>query len=145
MSDSPELKLDCLRWAGPLTVLASVLAVTVIRAIAVAMMRPDARFLPLNPALPVFDTVVFGSAAVLLFGKFCRYNAETIREYRRLAARILIVSFVPDILIGLRSWFGGGWPEALGLTAMHVAVWAICITLLPAAVAVKNARWSAWP
>jgi hypothetical protein len=145
MSDSPELKLDRLRWAGPLTVLASALAVTVIRAIAVAMVRPDARFLPLNPALPVFDSVVFASAAVLLFGKFCRYNAEPIREYRRLAARILLISFAPDILIGLRRWFRGGWPEAIALMAMHVAVWGICVTLLPAAVAVKNARGSALP
>ena len=26
---------------------------------------------------------------------------------------------------------GGGWPEACALMAMHVAVWTICVTLLP--------------
>jgi len=27
---------------------------------------------------------------------------------------------------------GGGWPEAVFLMMMHVVVWAICVTLLPA-------------
>jgi hypothetical protein len=45
---------------------------------------------------------------------------------------VLIVSFVPDIALAVLHWFGGGWPEALALMVMHVAVWAICVTLLPA-------------
>jgi len=52
---------------------------------------------------------------LLVFVKFCRYNSEPIRDYRRLAVRILLISFIPDILIGLQHWFGGGWPEALSL------------------------------
>jgi len=36
--------------------------------------------------------------------------------------------------------FGGGWPEALTLMSMHVAVWAICVTVLPAAVAAERQR-----
>jgi hypothetical protein len=46
----------------------------------------------------------------------------------------LAVTVIRAVVIGLRNWFGGGWPEACGLMAMHVAVWAICVTLLPAAV-----------
>jgi len=140
MSGSPEFKLGRLRWAGPLAVFASVVAVSVIRAIALGIVRPDARFFPLNPVFPAFDTLVLSSAAVLVFGKFCRYNAEPIREYRQLAVRILLISFVPDALIGQWKWFGGGWPEAVALMAMHVAVWAICVTLLPAAVVAKNVK-----
>ena len=82
----------------------------------------------------MFDTAIFATAAVLVFLKFCRRNADPIAEYRRLALRLLIVSFAPDILIAVRH-LGGGWPEALTLMTMHVAVWAICITMLPAAVA----------
>ena len=139
-ASEPELRLERLLWAGPLTVLASVLAVSLIRAVAVAIVRPAVRFFPLSPGLPVFDTVVFASAAVLVFVKFCRYNPDPVRDYRRLAVRILLISFVPDLLIGLRGFFGGGWPEALTLMAMHVAVWVICVTLLPALVAARNTK-----
>jgi hypothetical protein len=63
-----------------------------------------------------------------------RYSLEPIREYRRLALKVLLVSFGPDIALATLHWFGGGWPEALALMAMHIAVWGICVTLLPALV-----------
>jgi hypothetical protein len=137
MGDPREVRPDRLRWAGPLTVLASVAAVIGIRLIAVAVVRPDPRFFPLSPPLPIFDTLVLATAAVLVFLKFCRYNADPIADYRRLALRVLLVSFVPAILVAVGHSFGGGWPEALSLMAMHVAVWAICVTILPAAVAMS--------
>ena len=103
-------------------------------------MQPDARFFPLARALPVFDTIVFASAAVLVFARFCRDNANPIADYRRLALWILLISFIPDVLLAVRHGFGGGWPEALALMSMHVAVWAICVTVLPAAVAAEKHR-----
>ena len=95
---------------------------------------PDARYIPLLPPFPILDTLILASAAVLVFVKFCRNNADPIAEYRRLAVRVLIVSFVPDVLLALLRAFGGGWTEALALMSMHVAVWAICVTMLPAAI-----------
>jgi hypothetical protein len=145
MSETPELRVDRLRWAGPLTVLLSVGAVAVIREIAVAMVEPDTRYMPLLRPFPIFDTVVFGTAAVLVFARFCRDNADPIADYRRLAVRILLVSFVPDVLLAMTHAFGGGWPEALWLMAMHVTVWAICITVLPAAVVVRPLRHQTEP
>jgi hypothetical protein len=121
-------------------VVVSVVAVAVIREIAVVVVRPDAHFLPLLPPFPVFDTAVLGTAAVLVFVRFCRDNAHPIVDYRRLAIRVLLISFVPDILLAVTQAFGGGWPEALWLMAMHVVVWAICITVLPAAVIVRTPR-----
>ena len=121
-------------------VLASALAVSAIREIAVAILQPDARFFPLALALPVFDTLVFASAAVLVFARFCRDNANPIADYRRLALWILLISFIPDVLLAVSHGFGGGWPEALALMSMHVAVWAICVTVLPAAVAAERHR-----
>jgi hypothetical protein len=94
--------------------------------------------MPLTPALPVFDTIVFASAAVLVFARFCRDNTDPIRDFRRLARVILLISFLPDVLLALTRAFGGGWPEALVLMSMHVAVWAICVTMLPAAVAAPS-------
>jgi hypothetical protein len=137
MAEPPELRTDRLRWAGPLTVLVAAIVVALIRAIAVALLQPSPRYMPLTPALPVFDTIVFASAAVLVFARFCRDNADPIRDFRRLARVILLISFLPDILLALTHAFGGGWPEALALMSMHVAVWAICVTMLPAAVVVR--------
>jgi hypothetical protein len=135
MSDVQELRVDRLRWAGPLAVLVSIATVAVIREIAVAVLHPNDRYMPLLRPFPIFDTAVLGTAAVLVFVRFCRDNADPIADYRRLAFRILLISFVPDILLAVTHAFGGGWAEALVLMAMHVAVWAICVTLLPAAVA----------
>lgn len=72
------------------------------------------------------------TCAVLVFLAKARYSLEPVREYRALAAKVLVVSFVPAIALAVLHGFGGGWPEALALMAMHVAVWAICVTLLPA-------------
>ena len=112
--------------------------VSVLREIAVVLVQPDARYIPLLRPFPIFDTVVLSTAAVLVFARFCRDNSNPIADYRRLAVRILLVSFVPDVLLAVTHAFGGGWPEAFCLMAMHVAVSAICVTVLPAAVAVRE-------
>ena len=140
MGEATELRVERLRWAGPLAVLASVAAVAVIRETAVVVVRPDARFMPLLRPFPIFDTAVLGTAAVLVFARFCRDNAHPIADYRSLAIRVLLISFVPDMLLAMTNAFGGGWAEALWLMVMHVAVWTICITVLPAAVAVRTPR-----
>jgi hypothetical protein len=68
----------------------------------------------------------------LVFLANARSSLEPVRDYRALAAKVLVVSFIPDIALAVLHGFGGGWPEALALMVMHVAVWAICVTLLPA-------------
>jgi hypothetical protein len=50
---------------------------------------------------------------------------------RSLAWKGLVVSFAPDVIVALRRSWGGGWPEALALMTMHIAVWALCISMLP--------------
>jgi hypothetical protein len=110
----------------------------VIRIIAVSVLKPAATFLPLTPEFPLLDTVMFGTAAVLVFLGKCRYSLEPIPDYRALAAKALAVSFLPDVALAMGHWFGGGWPEAFALMAMHVAVWGICVTVLPGMVAMKH-------
>src|SRR5579871_6109890 len=125
-------------WAGPLTVLTSVAAVLIIRAAAVTILKPVPAFLPLSLETPVSDTVMLGAAAVFVLLSMCRYSLEPIREYRALAWKVLAVSFLPDVGLAIGHWFGGGWPEAFALMIMHVAVWAICATLLPSLVTRSN-------
>jgi hypothetical protein len=106
--------------------------VCLIRLAAVSILRPNEGFMPLRPGPPVFDTVVAVGAAIVVFSRIWSDSLDPAREYRSLAAKVLIVSFAPDVALAVMHGFGGGWPEALALMAMHVAVWAICVTMLPA-------------
>jgi hypothetical protein len=72
--------------------------------------------MPLTQRPPVFDTVVAVGAAIVVFARTWSDSLEPARAYRSLAARV------------------GGWPEAFAPMAMHVAVWAVCVTMLPALV-----------
>ncbi len=132
LRDIPKPRLKHLVWAGPLTILVSVTAVRLIRLAAVSILRPAKEFVPLTPGPPVFDTVVAVGIAILVFARIWRDSLEPAREYRSLAAKVLIVSFAPAVALAVMHGFGGGWPEAFALMAMHVAVWAICVTILPA-------------
>jgi hypothetical protein len=138
-TDEPaRIKLLRLLWGGPLTLVLAVAAVLLIRAIAVAILNPDPKFLPLTMGPPIFDTVFFGAWAVLVFLAMGRYSSAPIRAYRSLAWKVLIVSFAPDIALATLHWFGGGWPQAVALMTMHVAVWGICVTMLPYFVAASG-------
>ena len=134
MDELVQVKLGRVLWAGPLTIIVSVIAVQLIRTLAVAILNPEEKFMPLTKGAPTFDTVFFGGCAVVTFVSLGRYSLEPIREYRSLAWKVLLVSFGPDIALATLHWFGGGWPEALALMTMHIGVWAICVTILPALV-----------
>ncbi len=127
MAHSFELKR--LIWAGPLTILASCLVVLLIRAVAVAILKPDPAFVPLTLKAPIIDTIWGAGAAILVFRAICR--DEPVNKYRALAVKALAVSFLPDLWLAVQHGAGGGWAAASALATMHVAVWAICVTLLP--------------
>jgi hypothetical protein len=138
MDEPGHIKLGRLLWAGPLTIVVSIAAVQLIRTLAVTILNPDKKFIPLTTGVPTFDTVFFGGCAVITFFSMSRYSLEPIPEYRSLAWKVLLFSFVPDIALATQQWFGGSWPEALALMTMHVAVWALCVTMLPALVTLNR-------
>jgi hypothetical protein len=136
MDEPAQIRLGRLLWWGPLTVALSAAAVFLIRIVAVESYVPIPTFAPLTATTPsTFDSVFFSACAVFAFFCMCRYSLEPTREYRSLAWKVLLVSFVPDIAVAMWHWLGGGWPEALALMVMHIAVWAICVTTLPALIA----------
>lgn len=95
-ADEPvRMNLVRFLWAAPLTLAVSVIAVLLIRAIAVGILHPSPQFLPLTPEPPVFDTVFFGTCAVLVFLALGRYSVDAIRSYRSLAWKVLIFTFGP--------------------------------------------------
>ena len=65
-------------------------------------------------------------------------GVDPVRMFRAIAALVLLVSFVPDILLAIWHSFGGGWPEAIALMSMHVTVWAVTVTMLIGLTAVRS-------
>jgi uncharacterized membrane protein YhaH (DUF805 family) len=96
------------------------------------------RFSRLPCFLPIIDTAIGVWGAVFVFWQIGWYSAQPIRVYRWVAAVVLLVSFAPDVAIATRQLGGAGWPEAFALMSMHVAVWALCVTILPRLVAAKS-------
>lgn len=131
----PEEPADCLEsprvlWVAAVTIAAAVAAVLAVREVAVRLLHPNPAFLPLTVAPPVFDTFVCTVAAIFVFIHVMS-GPNSVRTWRRVATMVLILSFIPDILLATSHDMGGGWPEAGALMAMHVVVWALCVTLLP--------------
>jgi hypothetical protein len=73
-----QIKLGRFLWVGPLTIANSVVTVLLIRTLAIAILKPDAKFLPLTSVFPVGDTVIGSACAV--FALFCmaRYSSELV-------------------------------------------------------------------
>lgn len=117
-------------WLAPLLIASSVIAVLAVREVAVRVVHPAPRFLPLTPVPPIIDTFLGCVGAILVFAMMVD-SSDSVRRYRWVAAGVLVLSFIPDILLATSHGMGGGWPEASFLMIMHAVVWAICVTLLP--------------
>jgi len=128
-------------WVGALTVAVAILAVLADREIAVRVIHPDPSFLPLTMGPPIVDTFICTVVAIIVFVRIVFYPNE-VRTWRRIAAAVLLVSLLPDVWLAASHDMGGGWREAGALMTMHVVVWAICVTLLPALAIAKPPRQS---
>ena len=123
--------------AAALTIAAAVTAVEAVREVAVRMLRPNPAFSPLTPGPPIVGTIGCTVMAIYVFVGIVSYP-NPIRTWRRVAAVVLILSFVPNVLLAISHIMDEGWPEACALMTMHVFVWAICATLLPSLATTKH-------
>ena len=151
-SQPTSLQLGRLIWVGPLTVLASIAAVLLVRFTAVALLHPEPTFMPLTMVPAIIDTAVLVTFAVFVFRRVVSggdlprvlmgvagrrfFTLDAIPAYRLLAVRALLVSFVPDIAVAFSP---AKWPYAFALAAMHIAAWAVCVPMLTKLTA-KDAR-----
>jgi hypothetical protein len=124
-----EVEARRLWWAGPLTVLASVLAVLAVRAAAFAVLDLSAEYPPLTPTGLIIFTVVLVSAGVLVFAAVVRRSATPIRTYRRIALIALVLSFVPDLFLP-GTGPGATWISSIVLMVAHVAAWIPVVAIL---------------
>jgi hypothetical protein len=125
-------------WAAAaLTIAAAVAAMLAVREIAVRVLHPSPAFTPLNTGSGIVATAGCTMMAIYVFVGMVSYP-NPVRTWRRVAAVVLILSFAPNILFAVSHMMGGGWPEAFALMAMHAAVWAVCVTLLPSLAITKE-------
>lgn len=103
----------------------------IIRTIAVAVLQPDAQFLPFMLPVVIVFTLVGALGAVIVFALVGRFARRPISLFRRIALVTLLVSFIPDILMAITK-FNPGTTTAnvVVLMLMHVASWAICVGML---------------
>ena len=115
---------------GAATLTSAVVAVLDVRAVAVRILHPDPAFTPLSLGSPIVATIVCTMMAMYVFVGMASHP-NPVRTWRRASAVVVILSFAPCMWLASSHLMGGGWPEALALMTMHLAVWAICATVLP--------------
>jgi hypothetical protein len=127
-----RVRLTRLAWVGPLSIATAVLAVLAIQAVAIRAISPLPRFSEaiLSSAEPALLTAVLGSAGVAVFVLCVRWAVDPLQKYRQIALAALLVSFLPNIAAGLLMRPAVDWPSMMVLMAMHVAAWAVTVSML---------------
>ena len=124
------VQLKKLWWAGPLTVLASIVGVLIVRALARMVLQP-----PYAPGLqvitiPIVLTLVLCTAAVLVFALVGRFAKKPVLTYLVISIVFLLISFLPDIAAVSMRMPGAGWPYSITLMIMHVVAGFITVFML---------------
>lgn len=106
--------------AGLVAALVAVAANTVVAQVALAVGASD-DFQPLRFATFSFLTVL-GVAAGLIGWLIVRRTANAASTLRWLVPAVLVLSLVPDVMLGLSDEPGVSWGAVAALMAMHVVV-----------------------
>ena len=116
------IQLKKLWWVGPLTVLAAIIGVLIVRSVAMAVLQP-----PYGPGLamiviPIVLTIVLCTGAVLVFALVGRFAKNPVRTYLIIAVIFLVISFLPDLMVPSMgvAMPGATWGYAITLMIMHV-------------------------
>ena len=133
-----SIQLKKLWWVGPLTVLAAIIGVLIVRVIARAILPP-----PYAPGLamimiPIVLTLILCTAAVIVFALVGRFAKNPIRTYIIISSVFLVISFLPDIAAVSMPMPGAGWPYSITLMIMHVVAGFITVYMLIKLTADKN-------
>lgn len=125
-----SMQLKKLWWVGPLTVLAAMIGVLIVRAIARAILpAPYAPGLDMF-LLPIVLTLVLCTGAVLVFALVGRFAKNPVRTYIMIASIFLVISFLPDLAVVSAPFPGAGWPYSISLMIMHMVAGFITVFML---------------
>jgi len=127
---SSSIQLKKLWWVGPLTVLAAIIGVLIVRAIAMLILQP-----PYAPGLamimlPIMLTLILCTGAVIVYALVGRFAKNPIRTYIIISSVFLVISFLPDIAVASAPFPGAGWAYAITLMIMHVVAGFITVYML---------------
>jgi len=128
-----RVDLGRLWWVGLLAIIASSIANTIVRVIAVALLQPPPEFAPLSWIQPIIFTVVGVLGGVIVFAIFARVSHRPITIFRITALVVMLVSLVPDFLLLVPDpppFPGITVGTITALSIMHVVAWAITVPLL---------------
>jgi hypothetical protein len=124
------VQLKKLWWVGPLTVLAAIIGVLIVRAIAMAILSaPYAPGLEMI-AIPIILTLVLCTGAVLVYALVGRFSKNPVRTFLIISVIFLVISFLPDIAVASAPLPGAGWPYSITLMIMHIVAGAITVLML---------------
>jgi hypothetical protein len=68
--------------------------------------------------------------AVVVFAIVSSESSRPLRTFNRIAFVALVLSCLPDVALGFGLIRGEGWPLAVAFTLMHVAAWAVTVSML---------------
>lgn len=138
---SGTISLRRLVWLGPATIGASVLAVSMVRALIVALMPLDSWAGSIMASHePEVATGVLVTGAVVLFPIIVTvaddHSWNPSLTFRRVAMCVLVVSCIPNIAAPIS---GGKIADAglLQLMVLHIVAWAVTVAMLDHAVTVS--------
>jgi hypothetical protein len=124
------VQLKKLWWVGPLTVVAAIIGVLIVRAIArVVLPAPYAPGLEMI-MIPIVLTLVLCTGAVIVYALVGRFAKNPIRTYIISSSIFLVISFLPDIAAVSMPMPGAGWPYSITLMIMHVVAGFITVYML---------------
>ena len=112
--------------AGIVAAVVALVGNTVVAQVALAAGASD-DFTPLTPGAYGFFTVV-GVLAGLIGWLLVRRTANATATLRWLIPTVLVVSLIPDVMVGLSDRAGVSWGAVAALMVMHVIVTVAALT-----------------
>jgi hypothetical protein len=127
-----RVAMDRLWWVGLLAALLSLIAVAIIRVLAIGPLGMSADFEPFHWRSLVVSTILGVLGAVVVFGLLGRFTRRPIRWFVIVATVVLILSFSAplSLLRGVPRPPGTTPGTVWTLNVMHVVVAVICVALL---------------
>jgi hypothetical protein len=117
---------------GVLSVAGAIVAVLVVRWVALALIDVPPEFLPLaGPSAAGFFTTALGIAAVVVYAVVRRFAKRPERTFRWISVGVLVVSFLPDLWLlsdaGAEQFEGSTPGGVMILAVLHVVAAAVIV------------------
>ena len=123
-NQSESVDLKRLWWYGLLAIMLSVVANNLIGLLTQAIFAVPPIFMPLSPPFITMWTIIGTLGATIVFALL------PLRIFQITALIVLLISFIPDIALGITNVMPGtSVPAVISLMVMHIATTLICAGL----------------